>query len=110
MTKGRVWPTSGQTLSARLEPLNARLSNCTGAAPEVEGAYTFDVQLKIDRSGAPAFFDYFPRSGATQGSVWRVMTCVGSLLKEVTYAPPPSGKGIAVLILFSVDRRAAESK
>ena len=99
-----------EALSARLEPLNARLSSCTRAAPEAEGAYTFDAQFKIDRSGVPAFFDYFPRSGATHESVWRVMTCVGSLLKEVTYAPPPSGKGVAVLILFSVGRRAAESK
>ena len=99
-----------EALSARLEALKARLSSCAGAAPEVEGAYAFDVQLKIDRSGLPAFFDYVLRSAAAHEPVWRVMTCVGSLLKEVAYVPPPSGKGIAVLISFSVDRRAAESK
>lgn len=99
-----------EALSSRLEPLKARFSSCAGAAPEARGAYTFDVQLKIDRSGKPAFFDYFPRSGVVDGAVWRVIWCVGDLLKEVTYAPPPSGKGVAVQVLFSVDPRVTERK
>ncbi len=100
-----------KSLSSRLDPLNARFSSCAGAATEADGAaYSFDVQFKIDRFGVPAFFDYFQRSGAAQASVRRVMACVGSLLKGVTYAPPSSGKGVAVLVLFSVNPRAAETR
>ncbi|MDI1428549.1 hypothetical protein [Polyangium sorediatum] len=104
-----AWKTFGGgypavALAEHIERLSPRLRPCNdaGPGPEGDGVTTFEIGFMIDRFGATDFSSVHHVSG--NHHAWKpVKGCVLRVLRSSTYPPPPSGKGVALVVPISIE-------
>ncbi|MDC0740537.1 hypothetical protein [Polyangium mundeleinium] len=91
-------------LAEHIERLSPRIHSCNdaGSGPEGDGATAFEIGFKIDRFGVTDFSAVHHVSG--NHLAWRpVKSCVSRVLRTSTYPPPPSGKGVTLVVPVSIE-------